>query len=271
MLKRFIETENICWGNKRESIISPAHWHSYFEIEFLTDGSAIQSVNGINYTIDKGTITLLSPDDFHSLSSKDNTPLKLSVCCIKEDELTSDLIKLLKLYPPPYIIKLSDEAIERFKNIYELFLQSYNSGDIPSAKLSALLIISSCIYELKNNNTVQNAEPLNSNSKVKNVQHIIAYIKENYNKNLTRDFLAEEFHFSQNHLSKIFKDVTGISLFRHIINVRMEQSILLLKTTNLSIGEIINTVGYNSPSLFYRHFFQRFGITPNKIKRYSKK
>ena len=269
MLKRFTETQNICWGNKRESIISPAHWHSYFEIEFLTGGSAVQSVNGINYNIGEDTITLLSPDDFHSISSKDNMPLKLSVCCIKEDELTSDIIELLKHYPPPYIIKLSKEATERFKNIYELFLESYNTGDIVSAKLTALLIISSCINEIKKNTTVQKVEPFSSNSKVKTVRHIIAYIKENYNKNLTRDFLADAFHFSPNHLSKIFKNVTGISLSRHIINVRMEQSIVLLKTTDLSIGEIINKVGYNSPSLFYRHFFQRFGITPNKIKRYS--
>lgn len=269
MLKRFTETENICWGNKRESLISPAHWHSYFEIEFLTEGIAQQLVNGNNYNIDDGTVTLLSPNDFHSISSKNNKALKLSVCCIKEDELTSDIIKLLKLYPPPYIIKLRNEAINKFKSTYEIFLDAYNKKDITSAKLAALLIISFCIDEIKNSN-VQKTEPSSTNSQIKTVRHIIAYIKENYNKNLTRDFLAEEFHFSPNHLSKIFKNVTGISLFEHIINVRIDQSLILLKTTEIPISKIISMVGYNSPSLFYKHFFNRLGITPNKIKKSSR-
>ena len=46
----------------------------------------------------------------------------------------------------------------------------------------------------------------------------------------------------------------------------MQQAMNLLKNTDKSVGDIIESVGYRSPSLFYRHFYSRFGIKPSEIR-----
>ena len=85
-------------------------------------------------------------------------------------------------------------------------------------------------------------------------------------KKITRDEIAESCGFSPNYLSRLFKSVTGVSISDHITDIRMQQAMNLLKNTDKSIGDIIESVGYRSPSLFYRHFYSRFGIKPSEIR-----
>ena len=41
------------------------HWHDYFEIEMVVEGSADHILNGKTYSLSKGDIYLLTPVDFH--------------------------------------------------------------------------------------------------------------------------------------------------------------------------------------------------------------
>ena len=42
------------------------HWHEFYEIEYVVNGCAKQIVNGKEYHVGPGSVTLISPVDFHS-------------------------------------------------------------------------------------------------------------------------------------------------------------------------------------------------------------
>jgi hypothetical protein len=43
------------------------HWHTYFELEIITGGSAKHTLNGETFLEKCGSVYLLNPTDFHSV------------------------------------------------------------------------------------------------------------------------------------------------------------------------------------------------------------
>ena len=46
------------------------HWHDYFEMEFFCEGEGTHMLNGKPHAINRGSIYLLTPSDFHTLYRK---------------------------------------------------------------------------------------------------------------------------------------------------------------------------------------------------------
>ena len=42
------------------------HWHNFFEIDFMDDGRGMHRLNGVERPFTRGTLSVLSPFDFHS-------------------------------------------------------------------------------------------------------------------------------------------------------------------------------------------------------------
>ncbi len=71
----------------------PQHWHNYFEIEIVTEGTGTHILNGTTYPICKGDIYLLTPVDFHEIRS--STPKELINISFDEVWLTENIQTLL--------------------------------------------------------------------------------------------------------------------------------------------------------------------------------
>jgi iron complex transport system substrate-binding protein len=91
---------------------------------------------------------------------------------------------------------------------------------------------------------------------------VITYIQEYYAEPITLDSLAEVFNFSAYHLSSLFKEYTGMSTIDYLIRFRLELATELLMTTDASVGEISESVGYKDVYYFSRIFKKRKGVSP---------
>ena len=79
------------------------HWHSYFELEIITGGSAIHTLNGESFEEGRGSVYLLNPTDFHAVEPRETLMLyNLSF----DEEMISDK-RLCQL--------LSEDMAKRFK------------------------------------------------------------------------------------------------------------------------------------------------------------
>ena len=100
---------------------------------------------------------------------------------------------------------------------------------------------------------------LHSNSKSSlhysaSVKKTIAYIEENYAKNITLEDMAKNVEISNSYLSMLFKQETGINLVTYLNQYRIEKGKVLLATTNHKIYEIADMVGFGSPYYFSKIF-----------------
>ena len=84
---------------------------------------------------------------------------------------------------------------------------------------------------------------------------------------ITIEELAKKYLINPTTLKAAFKSVYGTSLAAHIREHRMEQAAILLRTSDRSIAEIAQMVGYDSQSKFTTAFKAFFHILPSQYRK----
>jgi AraC-like DNA-binding protein len=90
----------------------------------------------------------------------------------------------------------------------------------------------------------------------------VRYIEASYAEPLTVDGMARSAKMSRFHFSRRFRDETGRSPYKYLVDVRLERAAELLRRGRCGITEAALTVGFSDPSRFARMFRARFGASP---------
>ena len=99
------------------------------------------------------------------------------------------------------------------------------------------------------------------------VQKAVNHIKLHFESPLTLQGIAEIIPVNASHLSRKFKDDTGMSLIDFINLNRIEAAKVYLQNNTSSITEIAFIVGYNDMNYFSRVFKKVTGYTPSQYRR----
>lgn len=81
------------------------------------------------------------------------------------------------------------------------------------------------------------------------------------------DELARTVNLSPSYLTRLFRQHTGQSPGRYDRGRRLDAAHALLRTTFLSVKEIMGAAGWNDPSHFCREFKRRFGVSPRAARQ----
>ena len=95
---------------------------------------------------------------------------------------------------------------------------------------------------------------------------IVAYIKENYEKPIGLADAAEYIRLSENHLSTLFKEVTGINFLQYLNGYRLNMAIDMMKEGGVNISEIAPKCGFQNPGYFAKIFKRYFGMTHTQFR-----
>jgi len=79
--------------------------------------------------------------------------------------------------------------------------------------------------------------------------------------------LAEEAYMSRTSFAVKFTETTGMSPFAYLTHIRMLNAIELLSTTNLTLEEIAQRIGYGSEAAFSAAFKREIGVAPGAYRR----
>jgi len=80
--------------------------------------------------------------------------------------------------------------------------------------------------------------------------------------------LASEVGLSQSHFASLFRKTTGLSPHQYVVRRRLERAQSLLRSTTLSIAEIVTAVGFYDQSHLVRHMRRVRGVTPKYVREH---
>ena len=94
---------------------------------------------------------------------------------------------------------------------------------------------------------------------------------EEQNGNVKVDDLIKKFHYSSNYFNEVVKKYTDNTFTEYRQSVRLKKAKELLITTQLSVRDIVQKVGYENRVYFYRVFREETGMTPHEYRTLQSK
>ena len=124
-----------------------------------------------------------------------------------------------------------------------------------------------CIYLMINiYHEALNEESRHADTKL--IQQVTDYIDNHCRDEMTLSVVAEMFHVSSSHLSRLFKSVKGQNFSVYVMNQKLTVAAALLRSCpEQGIAQIAEGLGYYTPAYFTRIFKEKFGVTPSQYRK----
>jgi AraC family transcriptional regulator of adaptative response / methylphosphotriester-DNA alkyltransferase methyltransferase len=107
-------------------------------------------------------------------------------------------------------------------------------------------------------------QKLHTNTALDSIAKCIQYIRDHLSEEIKITQLAANCGYSNEYFSRAFKKYMGVSPDFYIINLRLENVIHLMSTTNMTIQSAAYQSGFQSPSTFYKAFKAYKQTSPTK-------
>ncbi len=220
-----------------------------YHIIYVTKGKCVALADGKEEVLEAGSVLFYRPDEKQLYSyEKDSLAYWIHFTGKCVEEIFSKLIN-------KRIIKT--EADCRLTEIFQNIINNFEAGD--TNLLSISYLIQFCII----------ADNIGENNKALDmrIENVKRYMNENYSKNHPLDFYADMCNLSTTRFSHLFREITGVSPHRYLIDIRMRQIKYLLMYSHMNISEIAHAVGFDDPLYMSRLFSKYEGVSPLKMRK----
>lgn len=152
----------------------------------------------------------------------------------------------------------------------------------PSYQISArglLLSLYIHLYRIESEINLEMARQSNENDEIKKeelpenyltIAPALDYIEDHYMEQFSMDFLAQLCHWSPTHFRRVFHDIMGSSPLDYLNSTRIMKSCNLIRSTDHSILDISEMVGFYSLSSYNRYFTKLMQTAPRDYRKQMK-
>lgn len=265
----FLHAQHYEWGQEL------SHNHAAFEVHLILKGHCVMYVDNTYYRLNKGDCCVIPPGRYHSqLPSPEDTVEKTCFrfhyqvlpgptprASNEETQALNEILLGMNFHiqhnAKEYLFLVSeimDELqtksvgfIAQIENLFsQLLIRVIRSS--PSATLTTYTLPQKTPDDLR-------------------MDRIEAFFWKNYKGQLGEEDLARSLNVSTRQLNRILNELYGLSFRQKIVNTRLEIAMDLLHNTDLTINQIAEHIGYQTPSNFHSAFKTNLGITPSTFKK----
>lgn len=248
------------------------HHHALFEWICCVEGDAIEWVRDEPFRLRGGDWLLLKPGVRHStLNHSERDFAYISIHFEVEDpELREALWTKSRIH-----LNASDTHDPHLENAASSLLAWLNA-DKPNPPLARRLEFMSLMLRLLHL-WVMSPDPAGDAAggtfgdrftphEAELAHRIARLLESGHPEHLHIQQLAERFHMSRNHLSRVFSKVYGMSPRRYLSLLQMRKAKELLIHTPMSVERIAEELGFASLSHFSRQFKRWTGVSPKQFR-----
>lgn len=241
------------------------HTHPHFELLYIIKGIREVLINNIHYSAKAGALLIFRPGDEH-IEYAGTRSVSYFVFRFTTQELSVSDIRFPELDSIGPIIPIPHK-----KDFYELFssmLSEFKNSDPESHILLGTYLIE---FVIKLRRSINDLLKNKASKKIDSTELRISKAMDIMHKNIHNDInlndIASSVFMSISHFSHMFKNQTGQSPKRFLIEERIKKAKSLLAGTSKTALEIADELGYESPYFFYRQFQKETGMTASQYRK----
>ena len=243
------------------------HWHDYCELELITAGTGVHTLNNRTMRLSRGSAYICMLDDFHTLKNDDDNIMELINLKFPESIISPDILKKLYSVANRRYCQVEEPELHRILSFLSFFeeIQATNYANkelkrvLIESMLNQVLILFLLQIPEGTNETAVNKDEYR-------IQKAIAYIHKNFKQDISAYDMAKYLDLSVNYFSTLFKKKTGQNFSIYLSDLRLNYARNLIESKHMTkVSEIANMSGFYSTSYFIRAFKRKFKTTPKEM------
>ena len=241
------------------------HWHEFYEISLITEGEGTHVLNGVPSPLRRGSLSLLTPADFHEILPRAGSEIILHNLIFSENALTEDLYNLLFRETWDYAVTLTERETQDLEPEFlriESEMKQHHIG-FQLAVRGALERIMIDFLRASH----QSGEPAEDDGGNNGIRRALIYLNHHFREPVTLQDAAREAHLSPNYFSACFHRATGLTFQSYLQGLRLNFARSLLSASKLPVTDVCHASGFNSLPHFERVFKEKFGASPTSLRR----
>lgn len=254
------------------------HWHDHFEWIYTVSGHAMFHIDSQPFETVPGDLLLVPSGGLHVGYALTEAPVEYWSLVFNRS-----LLQGLPIDPPHdrylsayaegkqrFPVKLgADEAgCEPIRRLVEEI-----GAELDGKKRAYELIVKAKLYQafaLAARYRMPEREGETADRAVRRTERfksLILHIESHYADKLTIEDAARIVNLNPYHFCKVFKNATGRTFVEYVNQHRMNVAERLLREGDLTVTEIAERIGLDSPNYFTKLFKQIKGMTPSEAKK----
>jgi AraC-like DNA-binding protein len=249
-----------------------SHTHTgYHQMIYVKSGRVTFDIKGRVYDIDRPSVVFIGCHEQHAVTVRGDVYERYMVNVYPHKLGLHGNFRLFSVFsdrPDSFCHVLSVQNEAAFEALLDLTLDEVDRRgnefpDTPDRLLSSLLLM---LYRQS-----PDFFPRAENRRAETVGAIKLRIERSLTELPSLGELGQEFHLSPYYLAHMFKDVTGYSIKNYHLLCRIAATRELLETTDISITDICERVGFPDMSSLSRYFKREIGCTPSQYRKKNQK
>ena len=255
-------------GHSRIAVDMPEmHVHSFHELYFLLSGKRRYFVGHKIYDVVPGNLVIIPKTILHRTTSSNKQGYERYVIYFQESYI-DELIKTVgqdtfNAFLDSGCISFSEENIKVLKQKFEQLAEEVKKHDTLTPAMEKNLLEQIILYALRHGTK----KDLDEREGAEKIQIAARYISEHFKEEITLSDAAAMAFMEETYFSKKFKQLTGFGFKEYLISTRVKAAENLLKTTNMSVGEVADACGFSSSNYFGSVFKRLLGVSPVNYKK----
>ncbi len=280
------------WHNAKEDFIRHNNINNRYRFVLIKNGTGIISMNGSRFVVNAPALVCLNEKIIPRLSESANLSAesiyfhpevinsKFSFENINDNSLQFNDNENKDLYfldpfiadncKTPTIISLGpaeySQILKFFREVSDELTEQHDGFWPCRSRMNfiELLFFTRKIYDRKDPASNPQGFRINPDNMA---DKIILYLHSNYSRKITIGELAKNFYTNRTTISDCFKKQTGMTIMDYLANLRINIACRCLRSSNLTLENIIEKTGFNDTVNFGRAFKKATGLTPVRYRR----
>ena len=245
----------------------PLHWHDFYEMAIVLNGSGLHTVNGRVQALRPDTFFLLTPVDFHHLIPTPGKPLEIYNIVFGGEFLDDELRQWLFTGLDYHHFALPDSLANRIRPKFERILAEKQGNRLGRNRLMR----SSLEQILLEVARYTQGNPALDNAGHSAIHNALLYLHHQFRTPLTLNMVARQAGLAPTYFSQIFHKVTGVQFQKYLQTLRLRFAASLLLASDLPVTEICFASGFGSMAHFGRAFHTRYDVSPSQYRIINQK